>query len=84
MASRSFSRAIRSQLARQMAAPAVQQRTLAAAGRTLARQARPAVVGPAQQVRGVKTMDFAGSKEDVYGKSLLRPIGRLFASVSPC
>ena len=52
-----------------MAAPAVQQRTLAAAGRSLARQARPAVVGPAQQVRGVKTIDFAGSKEDVYGMS---------------
>lgn len=68
MASRSFTRALRSQLARQMAAPAVQQRTLAAAGRSLARQARPAVAGPAQQVRGLQTIDFAGHKEDVYGK----------------
>ncbi|CAI4215185.1 unnamed protein product [Parascedosporium putredinis] len=70
MASRTFSRAIRSQLTRQLASPAVQQRTLAAAGRSLARQARPAMVGPAQQqVRGVKTMDFAGSKEDVYERA---------------
>lgn len=67
MASRGFTRALRSQLARQMAAPAVQQRTLATAGRSLARTARPAVVGSAQQVRGLKTMDFAGHKEDVYG-----------------
>lgn len=67
MASRTFSRALRSQLTRQLASPAVQQRTIAAAGRSLARQARPAMVGPAQQVRGMKTIDFAGSKEDVYG-----------------
>jgi hypothetical protein len=68
MATKSFSRIVRSQLARQLATPAaLQQRTLAAAGRSLARAgaARPAVV--AQQVRGMKTIDFAGSKEDVYG-----------------
>jgi ketol-acid reductoisomerase len=67
MASRSFSRAIRAPLARQLASPAVAQRSLTAA-RSLARLAvRPAAVGPAQQVRGMKTMDFAGHKEDVYG-----------------
>ena len=73
MASRSFTRALRSPLARQVAAPAVQRRTfVAAAGAVRASfaQARPAAVaGPAQQqTRGVKTIDFAGTKEDVYGK----------------
>lgn len=70
MASRSFSKSVRSPLARQLAAPRVQQRTFVAA-RNLVRAgavARPAMAGPAQQqVRGVKTIDFAGQKEDVYG-----------------
>ena len=40
---------------------------------TAAAVARPALAGPAaQQVRGVKTMDFAGSKEDVYGMLEMR------------
>lgn len=72
MASRSFSKALRSPLARQLASPAVQRRTfVAAAGlvRASAVAARAATAAPAQQqVRGVKTIDFAGSKEDVYGK----------------
>ena len=68
MASKSFSRIVRSQLARQLAAPAIlQQRTLVAAGRSLARAGAVQSVVAAQQVRGVKTIDFAGSKEDVYG-----------------
>jgi ketol-acid reductoisomerase len=60
-------------VARQIVAPAVQQRTFAAAARSLVRAAagasaaRPAVSVAVQQVRGVKTIDFAGSKEDVYG-----------------
>ena len=33
-----------------------------------AKQARPAVAVAQQQVRGVKTIDFAGTPEDVYGK----------------
>ena len=75
MASRSFTKALRSPLARQVAAPAVQRRTfVAAAGAVRASfaQARPAAVaGPAQQqTRGVKTIDFAGTKEDVYGKPI--------------
>ncbi|KAL6865942.1 Bifunctional acetohydroxyacid reductoisomerase [Amphichorda felina] len=73
MASRSFSKSARSPLARQLAAPRVQQRTFIAA-RNLVRAgavaARPAVAGPAQQqIRGVKTIDFAGSKEDVYERA---------------
>jgi ketol-acid reductoisomerase len=71
MASRSFSKALRAPIARQLATPAVQQRTFIAA-RSLVRAgaaaaARPALAGSAQQVRGVKTIDFAGVKEDVYG-----------------
>ena len=70
MASRSFSKTLRAPLARQLASPRVQQRSYIA-GRNLVRAtaaaavARPAVAH--QQVRGVKTMDFAGHKEDVYG-----------------
>ena len=70
MASRSFSKALRSPLARQLASPAVQRRTfVAAAGLVRASAvARAATAAPAQQqVRGVKTIDFAGHKEDVYG-----------------
>lgn len=70
MASRSFSKTLRASAARQLAAPRVQQRTFVAARQLVrAAVARPALAGPAQQqVRGVKTIDFAGSKEDVYGE----------------
>lgn len=71
MASRSFSKTLRGSMARQLVAPAVQQRTFVAAARTVARAgvaARPAVTGIQQQARGMKTMDFAGHKEDVYGE----------------
>lgn len=60
-------------MARQLVAPSVQQRTFVAAARNVARAtavARPALAGLAQQVRGVKTIDFAGHKEDVYGESV--------------
>lgn len=71
MASKSFQKALRSQVGRQLASPAVQRRTFVAAASGAARAtavkaARPAV--SRQQVRGVKTIDFAGVKEDVYGK----------------
>lgn len=73
MASRTLSKSIRSQLARQVAAPRLQQRTFAAAARGLTRagavSASKPALAPKQQVRGVKTMDFAGSKEDVYERS---------------
>lgn len=77
MASRSFTKTLRGSMARQLAAPAVQQRTFVAAARSAARPgvvARPALASLAQQVRGVKTMDFAGHKEDVYGESSLQPV----------
>lgn len=71
MASRGFSKALRSQLARRVASPAVQSRSFVAAS-SLVRatpKARPAVASAVyQQVRGVKTIDFAGTPEEVYGK----------------
>ncbi|RYP56623.1 hypothetical protein DL771_011744 [Monosporascus sp. 5C6A] len=73
MASRGFSKALRSQLARQLASPAAQRRSFVAAAnlvRATAKQARPAVAGVAQQqVRGVKTIDFAGTPEEVYERA---------------
>lgn len=70
MASRGFSKALRSQAARQLAAPAQRRTFVAVAGaaaRTAAtKQVRPALAGY-QQVRGVKTIDFAGVPEQVYG-----------------
>ena len=73
MASRGFSKALRPTVARQIMAPAVQQRTFVVAARGAARAtgavaARSSVSVPSQQVRGLKTMDFAGHKEDVYGR----------------
>lgn len=70
MASRPAARVLR-QSARQIAAPAVQRRTFvsalqaARAGATAAPKA--AVTTSFQQVRGKKTIDFAGHKETVYG-----------------
>lgn len=73
MASRSFTKTLRAPVARQLASvPRVQQRTFVAAARAAVRAgavARPVAAGPAQQqARGMKTIDFAGHKEDVYGK----------------
>jgi ketol-acid reductoisomerase len=71
MASRSFSRALRTGLVRQSVAPAIQRRTFIAA--VIAARAdvsgvtRASKLGPTQQIRGVKTIDFAGHKEQVFG-----------------
>ncbi|KAG7135623.1 Ketol-acid reductoisomerase like protein [Verticillium longisporum] len=71
MASRSFSKALRP-MARQLTATGTQQRTFVAA-RSLVRasaQVTKAFAGPVQQqARGVKTVDFAGHKEDVYERA---------------
>ncbi len=71
MASRSFTRALRTPLTRQLTSPAVQRRTFVSAlcgvRVGLTATLKSAVAGPAQQIRGVKTIDFAGSKETVYG-----------------
>lgn len=71
-ASRTATKALRSSVAKQLSAPQVQRRTLVSALNAASRPAvAKAVAKPvaAQQVRGVKTIDFAGHKETVYGMS---------------
>jgi ketol-acid reductoisomerase len=67
MASKHTSRALRSSL-RQLSTPRVQQRTFTAAV-SAARPAWQKTASPAfvQQTRSMKTVDFAGDKEVVYG-----------------
>ncbi len=69
MASKHASRALRTSL-KQLASPRIQQRTFTA----VANGSRPALQKAAaatfvQQTRGMKTVDFAGDKEVVYGKA---------------
>ena len=69
MASRSFSKSLRMPMARQVAVS--QQRTFVAASSAvragLAARPAPVAAPVRQQARGVKTIDFAGVKEDVFG-----------------
>lgn len=70
MASRTASRALRSSLRQAAKAPAVQQRTFVSAVNAASRPAlaqAPKAATQFIQQRGVKTIDFAGHKEDVYG-----------------
>lgn len=72
MSARGFSSAVRP-VARQLTKSAAQRRTfvsaLGAASRATTAVARPAFASPVQQQsRGLKTIDFAGTKEDVYGE----------------
>jgi len=67
MASRTLSKALRSPMAKQIATPFVQRRTFVAA---INAASRPIVAKSAvaqQQTRGIKTVDFAGTSEIVYG-----------------
>lgn len=70
MASKNASRALRASL-RQLKTPQVQQRTFVsavnAASRPSLQPAVKAASGAFVQQRGVKTVDFAGDKELVYG-----------------
>jgi len=74
MSSRSFSKALRSPLTRQLVTPVTSRGISIAAlkgtraGVTGALKA--ASCGSIQQIRGVKTVDFAGHKEQVFGRSL--------------
>lgn len=73
MASRGATRALRSSL-KQFAAPIVQRHTFTAAvnaARIGAVAAPRTVTVPFQQRRGVKTIDFAGTRETVYGENEL-------------
>lgn len=77
MSARSFTRAVRAPLARQLVGPATQRRTIVALASTsrsghLSALRRPINVS-LHQNRGVKTIDFAGHKETVYG-TLTNPI----------
>lgn len=73
MASRSFSKVLTAPLARQFVSPAAQRRTFVSAlggvRASIASSGRAAFAGQTPQVRGVKTIDFAGHKETVFGKS---------------
>ncbi|KAH0542069.1 Acetolactate synthase, mitochondrial [Glutinoglossum americanum] len=68
-----FTKAIRAPLARQFASPVTQRRTFVStfggARAAITAPTRTTVAGPAQQVRGVKTIDFAGTKETDYFKN---------------
>jgi hypothetical protein len=71
MASRTATRALRSSLRQAAKAPAVQQRTFVSAINAASRPAlaqAPKAANAFVQQRGVKTVDFAGHKEDVYGR----------------
>ena len=75
MASRTATRALRSSLRQAAKAPAVQQRTFVSAVNAASRPALAQAPKAAQQFvqqRGIKTVDFAGHKEDVYGMHSFR------------
>jgi len=69
MASRSFSKVLRSPLTRQIVSPAVQRRTIVSALGGVRATVAKAATAPVQQVRGVKTVDFAGHKEKVFERA---------------
>lgn len=72
MASRQAPRALRN-AARQLAAAPAQKRTFVSAINAASRAApKAAVSSQFQQTRGIKTIDFAGTKETVYGKDSRR------------
>ena len=72
MASRACTRALRSPFSKRTLSTPTQRRTIVTSlngVRPVASQlAKPAVSTLAQQCRGMKTIDFAGTKETVYGK----------------
>lgn len=75
MASRSLSRALKSPVARQLACQPrsfLSAPTYFRAG--LVAHSQPAGGYTKQQVRGLKTIDFAGVKEEVYGIGTLRSL----------
>lgn len=78
MASKTLARTLRTASKQKITAPSVQKRTIVSALATrpvLAATQRPAFAAPVQQqTRGVKTIDFAGTKETVYG--MLTPINK--------
>jgi hypothetical protein len=74
MASKTLARSLRAASKQKISAPSVQKRSIASALLTrpvTAAAQRPAFSAPSQQqTRGVKTIDFAGTKETVFGMQL--------------
>jgi hypothetical protein len=66
-----------------LATPTVQRRSysaaLTAARNITAPRVAPAVSTSFQQTRGVKTIDFAGTKEKVFGKAFYHELNRAMA-----
>lgn len=71
MASRSFNRSLKAPLIRQLISPTIQRRTIVGLTSHSRISSPSATIYPAvvsrQQTRGVKSIDFAGHKETVYG-----------------
>jgi len=71
MASKTFARTLRTASKQKITAPSVPKRSFVSAVATrpvVAAHQRASFAAPSQQqTRGVKTIDFAGTKEDVYG-----------------
>jgi len=71
MASKTFARTLRTASKQKIATPSIPKRSFVSAGASrpvVAASQRTSFAAPAQQqTRGVKTIDFAGTKEDVYG-----------------
>lgn len=78
MASKSTSKALRSSIPKQFSSAPTQRRgfvTALNAARPVAAQApKPAFAARPQQWRGLKTIDFAGTKETVYGMSVFETL----------
>lgn len=72
MSSRSFIRVLKTQLSRQLTSPTVQRRSIVSASEYaragLSARLQPTVSAQVQHVRGLKQIDFAGTKETVYGR----------------
>lgn len=73
MAAKTATKALRSSLSQQLAAPTVQRRAISSALRAASRPvvanaSKTFAPAKAQQTRGLKEMSFAGVKETVYGK----------------
>lgn len=69
MASKTFVRSIRAASKQKLPAGSLQKRSYSsvlAIRPTLAAQPKAAFAAPAQQTRGIKTIDFAGTKETVF------------------
>ena len=68
MASRSFTGALRLSRSHQLTLPIIQNRTFVSAiAGTKTQATKLSACRPLQQTRGVKTIDFAGHKEQVFG-----------------